>query len=187
MRKLVLISAFVGSLLAASFVLALASAVYLSDLRFQPAGLKYINGGYFDGIRVDNHQSIRTMSGVQAYSWDAPMKIGSTPYSKGLVFHMVGSETVKATWSLNKRYRSLSATIGLDSVQDVPGVYPHVTVNFIGDGKTVGTAMIDDQYGKPVPTAAVNVPLTGIKSLTVEVILTRGQGTNLDIVSPVLQ
>jgi NPCBM/NEW2 domain len=187
MRKLVSIFACVGLALVAPLVFALAGEIYLSDSPFQPAGLKYINGGYFDGIRVDNHQSIRTMSGVQAYSWDAPMKIGSQPYSKGLMFHLVGSETVKATWKLNKRYQSLSAIIGLDNVQDVPGVFPHVVVNFIGDGKRVGTATIDDQYGKPAPTASVNVPLTGVRSLIVEVILARAQGTNIDIVNPELQ
>ena len=187
MRKLLSISAWLGSALIAPLAFAIAGGVYLSDLPFHPAGLKYLNGGYFDGIRIDNRASIRTMSGTQSYSWDAPMKIGSASYSKGLVFHMVGSETVKATWSLNKRYKSLSATIGLDNVQDVPGVYPHVIVKFMGDGAVVGTATIDDQFGKPVPTTDVSVPLTGVRSLTVEVILTRGQSSNVDIVYPELK
>jgi NPCBM/NEW2 domain len=160
---------------------------YLSDLPFQPAGLKYVNGGYFDGIRVNSHQTITTMSGSQYYSWDRPIQINGQEYDKAVLFHVVHDETVEATWSLNRRYSTLNAMIGLDDTQDMPGIFPHITVRFIGDHRTLGSASFQSVYGTPNPTPKVEISVAGINSLTVEVTMTgTGGGTNLDIVNPQL-
>jgi len=189
MRTLAPILAFFA--LGAVFITPMAQAkdvVYLSDLRFKPAGLRYVNGGYFDGIRVNGNQTIDTMSGSQSYTWDAPIKVNGQAYDKGLLFHVVHDETVKATWTLNHRYKELTAMVGLDDTQDIAGIFPRVTVNFIGDQKTLGSATIRSVYGKPNPTPSVDINISGVNSLTVEVTMKgTGGGTNLDIVNPELQ
>ena len=112
-----------------------ASVVYLSDQHFKPAGLKgNPSGGYYDGIRVNSHETIITNSGSQANQWDRPTQISGQEYDKSLLFHVVKDETVTATWSLDHNFTKLTAMIGLDDTQDIPGIYPLVTVNFIGDG-----------------------------------------------------
>jgi hypothetical protein len=164
-----------------------AGVVYLSDLPFQPAGLTNGNGSYFDGIRVNSHQTITTMTGSQYYSWDRPIQIGGQAYDKAVLFHLVHDETVKATWALNHRFSRLTGIIGLDDTQDMPGIFPHVTVTFIGDHRTLGSASFQSVYGTPNPTPAVDINVAGVNSLTVEVTLTgTGGGTNLDIVNPQL-
>jgi hypothetical protein len=169
--------------------MALAAATYLSDLPFTVSGLKGVaNQGYFDGIRVDGHNTVRTMAGTfPTDTWDGPMKVAGTVYTKGLTFHMVHDETMKATWALGGRYSKLTGTVALDDYQGVPGAYPHVTVNFIGDGKSLATTEFTSVYGKPNPTPSFDVSLAGVKSLAIAVTITDAQSTNLDILNPQLQ
>jgi hypothetical protein len=174
------------------FITAIAQAsnvVYLSDLHFKAAGLKgNPSGGYYDGIRVNSHETIITNSGSQANQWDRPTRISGQEYDKSLLFHVVKDETVTATWSLDHKFTKLNALIGLDDTQDIPGIYPLITVNFIGDGKARGSASIQTVYGKPNPTPSVDIDVTGVNSLTVAITFKgTGGGTNLDIVNPELQ
>jgi hypothetical protein len=166
-----------------------ANVVYLSDLHFKPAGLKgNPSGGYYDGIRVNSHETIITNSGSQANQWDRPTKISGQEYDKSLLFHVVKDETVTATWSLDHNFTKLTAMIGLDDTQDIPGIYPLITVKFIGDGKARGSAAIQSVFGKPNPTPSVDIDVTGVNSLTVAITFKgTGGGTNLDIVNPELQ
>jgi hypothetical protein len=166
-----------------------ASVVYLSDQHFKPAGLKgNPSGGYYDGIRVNSHETIITNSGSQANQWDRPTQISGQEYDKSLLFHVVKDETVTATWSLDHNFTKLTAMIGLDDTQDIPGIYPLVTVNFIGDGNARGSAAIQSVFGKPNPTPSVDIDVTGVNSLTVAITFKgTGGGTNLDIVNPELQ
>jgi NPCBM/NEW2 domain len=177
--------------LAAVLVMAVAQAagsIYLSDLPLKPVGLKYQNSGYFDGIRVNSHASIITMSGSQSWGWDRPTRINMQLYPKSILFHVVHDETVGATWALNHRYSTLTAMIGLDDTQDIPGVYPYIAVKFIGDKKNLGGTSFATAYGKPFPTPSLNLNVTGVNSLTVEITFKgTGGGTNLDIVNPELQ
>jgi NPCBM/NEW2 domain len=185
-----IVSIFAVFALVAVFITSMglaASNAYLSDLPFQPAGLKYVNSSYFDGIRVNSHQTITTMSGSQYYSWDRPIQINGQEYDKAVLFHVVHDETVQATWSLNRRYSALTAMIGLDDTQDMPGIFPHIMVRFIGDHKTLGTTSFQSVYGTPNPTPSVHINVAGVNSLTVVVTMTgTGGGTNLDIVNPQL-
>jgi hypothetical protein len=131
-----------------------ADTTYLSDLPFQPAGLTYINSGYFDGIRVNDHQAITTMSGSQYYSWDRPIMVNGQEYDESVLFHVVHDETIQATWLLNHRYSRLTAVVGLDDTQDMPGTFPGVTVTFIGDHRTLGKSSFQTVYGTPNPRRA---------------------------------
>jgi len=176
----------------AVFIAAIAQAadvVYLSDLPFKPSGLKgNPKGGYYDGIRVNSHETIITNSGSQTNQWDRPTQINGQEYDKSLLFHVVKDETVEATWALNHKFTKLTAMIGLDDTQDIPGIYPLITVNFIGDGKALRSASIQSVFGKPNPTPTVDIDLTGVNSLTVSITFKgTGGGTNLDIVNPELQ
>jgi len=166
-----------------------ASVVYLSDLPFKATGLKgNPKGGYYDGMRVNSHETIITNSGTQANQWDRPTQINGQEYDKSLLFHVVKDETISATWVLNRGYSRLTAMTGLDDTQDIPGVYPLITINFIGDGKTLGSASILSVYGKPNPTPSVDINLSGVNSLTIEITFKgTGGGTNVDIVNPALQ
>jgi NPCBM/NEW2 domain len=174
------------------FIAAIAQAanvVYLSDLSFKPSGLKgNPNGGYFDGIRVNSHNTIITMSGSQSNGWDRPTQINGQEYDKSLLFHVVKDETVEATWALKHNFTKLTAMIGLDDTQDIPGIYPLITVNFSGDGKALGSASIQSVFGKPNPTPSVDINVSGVNSLTVAITFKgTGGGTNIDIVNPELQ
>lgn len=176
----------------AVFITAIAQAanpVYLSDLPFKASGLKgNPSGGYYDGIRVNSHETIITNSGTQANQWDRQTQINGQEYDKSLLFHVVKDETVSATWSLKGGYTKLTAVIGLDDTQDIPGIYPLITVNFTGDGKALGSASIQSVYGKPNPTPAVSIDVTGVNSLTIAITFKgTGGGTNVDIVNPELQ
>ena len=176
----------------AVFIAAIAQAadvVYLSDLPFKSSGLKgNPSGGYYDGIRVNSHQTIITNSGSQANQWERPTQVNGQEFDKSLLFHVVKDETVTATWSLNHKFTKLTAMIGLDDTQDIPGIYPLITVNFIGDGKPLGSASIQSVYGKPNPTPSVGIDVTGVTSLTVAITFKgTGGGTNVDIVNPELQ
>jgi hypothetical protein len=166
-----------------------ANVVYLSDLPFKPAGLKgNPSGGYYDGIRVNSHETIITNSGTQANQWERPTQISGQKYDKSLLFHVVKDETVTATWSLDHKFSKLTATIGLDDTQDIPGIFPLITVKFIGDGKARGSASILSVYGKPNPTPSVDIDVSGVNSLTVTITFKgTGGGTNLDVVNPELQ
>lgn len=166
-----------------------ANVVYLSDLPFKASGLKgNPSGGYYDGIRVNSHETIITNAGSQPNQWDRPTQINGQEYDKSVLFHLVKDETVTATWALNHGFKELTAMIGLDDTQDIPGIYPLVTVNFIGDGKSLGSASIQSVFGKPNPTPLVDIDLKGVNSLTVEITFKgTGGGTNLDIVNPELQ
>jgi len=166
-----------------------ASNAYLSDLPFKASGLKgNPNGGYYDGIRVNSHETIITDAGSQANQWDRPTRINMQLYPKSLLFHVVKDETVTATWALNHGYKKLTAMIGLDDTQDIPGIYPYITVKFIGDKKALGGASIQSVFGKQDPTPSVDINVTGVNSLTVEITFKgTGGGTNLDIVNPELQ
>jgi hypothetical protein len=166
-----------------------ANVVYLSDLPFKASGLKgNPNGGYFDGIRVNSHETIITTSGSQSNEWDRPTRIDEQEYDKSLLFHVVKDETVTATWALNHGFTKLTAMIGLDDTQDIPGIYPLITVNFIGDGKVLGSASIQSVYGKPNPTPGVDINVSGVNSLMVEITFKgTGGGTNVDIVNPELR
>jgi len=166
-----------------------ANLVYLSDLRFKPSGLKgNPSGGYYDGIRVNSHETIITNSGSQANQWDRPTRVNGQEYDKSLLFHVVKDETVAATWALNHRFTKLTAMIGLDDTQDIPGIYPLVKVTFVGDGKALGSASIQSVFGKPNPTPSADINVSGVKSLTIEINFKgTGGGTNLDIVNPELQ
>jgi hypothetical protein len=178
--------------LVAVFATAIAQAannVYLSDLPFKASGLKgNPAGGYYDGIRVNSHETIITNSGSQANDWERPTQIDGQEYDKSLLFHVVKDETVSATWALNHGFKKLTAMIGLDDTQDIPGIYPLITVNFVGDGKALGSASIQSVYGKPNPTPGVDIDVSGVNSLTVEITFKgTGGGTNVDIVNPELQ
>jgi hypothetical protein len=166
-----------------------ADIVYLSDLPFKPSGLKgNPKGGYYDGIRVNSHETIITNAGTQANQWDRPTQINGQEYDKSLLFHAVKDETITATWSLNHKFTKLTAMIGLDDTQDIPGIYPLITVNFTGDGKALGSASIQSVFGKPNPTPTVDIDLTGVNSLTIAITFKgTGGGTNVDIVNPELQ
>jgi hypothetical protein len=166
-----------------------ANVVYLSDLQFKASGLKgNPNGGYYDGIRVNSHETIITSSGTQSNQWERPTRIGGQDYDKSVLFHVVKDETVSATWALNHGFTKLTALIGLDDTQDIPGIYPLITVNFIGDGKKLGSASIQSVYGKPDPTPSVDLNVSGVKSLAIEITFKgTGGGTNLDIANPELQ
>jgi hypothetical protein len=176
----------------AVFVTAIAQAanvVYLSDLRFKASGLKgNPAGGYYDGIRVNSHETIITDAGTQANQWERPTQINGQAYDKSLLFHVVKDETVTATWPLKNGFTKLTAMIGLDDTQDIPGIYPLITVKFIGDGKSLGTAAIQSVYGKTNPTPGVDINVSGVDSLTVAITFKgTGGGTNVDIVNPELQ
>jgi NPCBM/NEW2 domain len=166
-----------------------ANVVYLSDLSFKASGLKgNPSGGYYDGIRVNSHETIITNAGSQANQWDRPTQINGQEYDKSVLFHLVKDETVTATWALNHGFTKLTAMIGLDDTQDIPGIYPLVTVHFIGDGKSLGSASIQSVFGKPNPTPLVDIDLSGVNALTVEITFKgTGGGTNLDIVDPELK
>ncbi|HEY7994777.1 MAG TPA: NPCBM/NEW2 domain-containing protein [Candidatus Eremiobacteraceae bacterium] len=166
-----------------------ANVVYLSDLPFKASGLKgNPNGGYYDGIRVNSHETIITSSGSQSNQWERPTGIGGQAYPKSVLFHVVKDESVTATWALNRGFTKLTAMIGLDDTQDIPGIYPLITVDFIGDGKKLGSASIQSVYGKPDPTPSVDLNVSGVNSLVVEITFKgTGGGTNLDIVNPELQ
>jgi len=166
-----------------------ASVVYLSDLPFKASGLKgNPNGGYYDGIRVNSHQTIITSTGSQSNDWERPTRIDGQEYDKSLLFHVVKDESVTATWALKAGFTKLTATIGLDDTQDIPGIFPLITVKFIGDGKSLGSASIQSVYGKPNPTPSVDINVAGVKSLTVEITFKgTGGGTNIDIANPELQ
>jgi hypothetical protein len=181
------IFAFVGVFVTA--IAQAANAVYLSDLPFKASGLKgNPSGGYYDGIRVNSHETIITNSGSQANQWDRPTQLNGQEYDKSLLFHAVKDETVTATWSLNHKFTKLTAMIGLDDTQDIPGIYPLITVNFTGDGKALGSASIQSVFGKPNPTPAVDIDVTGVNSLTIAITFKgTGGGTNVDIVNPELQ
>lgn len=186
MRRFVLgfVLAFAASSCVA--VAASASGTYLSDLPFTLSGLKYYSEAYFDGVRVDGHASIRTLSGSQSFEWDGPTKIAGQTYDEGLTFHMEHDETMKATWALAGRYTKLTATVGLDDYQGSTAEYPHVTVKFVGDGKVLATADFTSVYGKVNPTPSVEADLTGVKSLEIAVTMVGAGGTNLDVVNPEL-
>jgi hypothetical protein len=166
-----------------------ANVVYLSDLRFKASGLKGDpNGGYYDGIRVNSHETIITNRGTQANRWDRPTQINGQEYDKSVLFHVVKDETVTATWALNRGYKELTAMIGLDDTQDIPGIYPLVTATFSGDGKTLGGASIQSVFGQPNPTPQVDLNVSGVNSLTVAITFKgTGGGTNVDIVNPALE
>jgi hypothetical protein len=176
----------------AVFITAIAQAanvVYLSDLPFKASGLKgNPSGGYYDGIRVNSHETILTNTGSQANQWDRPTQINGQVYDKSLLFHVVKDETVSATWSLKHGFTKLTAMVGLDDTQDIPGIYPLITVNFTGDGKALGSTSIQSVYGKPNPTPSVDIDVTGVDSLTIAITFKgTGGGTNVDIVNPALQ
>jgi hypothetical protein len=178
-----------AAFLAGAASLALAGQLYLSDLPFTVDGLKGVaNQGYFDAIRVNSHNTVRTMAGTFPTDiWSGPMKLSGTTYDKGLTFHMVHDETMKATWLLAARYSRLTATVGLDDNQDVPGTYPDVTVTFLGDGKALDKVNFLSVYGKTNPTPSVDVPLNGVKSLTIAVTMSGASSTDLDIINPELE
>jgi hypothetical protein len=176
----------------AVFAAAIAQAandVYLSDLPFKSSGLKgNPAGGYYDGIRVNSHETIITNSGSQSNDWERPTQINGQEYDKSLLFHVVKDETVSATWTLNHGFKKLTAMIGLDDTQDIPGIYPLITVNFVADGKAISSASIQSVYGKPNPTPGVDVDVSGVNSLKIEITFKgTGGGTNVDIVNPDLQ
>ena len=179
--------AFVAVLITA--IAQAADVVYLSDLPFKASGLKgNPSGGYYDGIRVNSHETIITNTGSQANQWDRPTRINEQEYDKSLLFHVVKDETVTATWSLNRKFTKLTAMIGLDDTQDIPGIYPLITVNFTGDGRALGSASIQSVFGKPNPTPTVDIDLTGVNSLTIAITFKgTGGGTNVDVVNPELQ
>lgn len=187
MKKFALIAAIISATFSFT-VTARADTAYLSDLPFKVAGLHGVpNNGYFDAIRVNDAAAIRTMKGTEPSDvWDAPTKVNGQAYPKELTFHMVRDGTMTATWSLGGKYKSLNAMVAMDDSQGVPGVYPSVTVKFIGDGKVLQTAQMDISYGKPNPTPAVNVNLSNVKALTISVTMLRAQSTNVDIVNPQL-
>jgi hypothetical protein len=166
-----------------------ADVAYLSDLPLKASGLKgNPNGGYFDGIRVNSHETIITNVGTQANQWDRPTQINGQKYDKSLLFHVVKDETVTATWALNRGFTRLTAMLGLDDTQDIPGIFPLITFSFTGDGKALGSASILSAYGKPNPTPSVTINVSGVKSLTVAITFRgTGGGTNVDIVNPALQ
>ena len=179
--------AFVAALI--TTIAQAADVVYLSDLPFKPSGLKgNPKGGYYDGIRVNSHETIITNTGTQANQWDRPTQVNGQEYDKSLLFHAVKDETITATWALNHKFTKLTAMIGLDDTQDIPGIYPLITVDFTGDGKALGSASIQSVFGKPNPTPSVDIDLTGVNSLTIAITFKgTGGGTNLDIVNPELQ
>ena len=179
--------AFVAVLITA--IAQAADSSIFADLPFKPSGLKgNPKGGYYDGILVNSHETIITNAGTQANQWDRPTQINGQEYDKSLLFHVVKDETVTATWSLNHKFTKLTALIGLDDTQDIPGIYPLITVNFTGDGKALGSASIQSVFGKPNPTPAVNIDLTGVNSLTIAITFKgTGGGTNVNIVNPELQ
>jgi hypothetical protein len=166
-----------------------AKIVYLSDLPMKASGLiGNPSGGYYDGIRVNSHETIITNLGSQANQWERPTQINGQAYDKSVLFHVVKDETITATWALNHAFKTLTAVIGLDDTQDIPGIYPLITVHFIGDGKALGSASIQSVYGQPNPTPGVSINVKGIDSLTVEITFKgTGGGTNVDIVDPELQ
>lgn len=164
-----------------------AAARYLSDLPFTLAGAHYYSSAYSDGVRVNGHGTIRTENGSQAYDWPGPLKVAGTTYADGLTFRMIHSGSMSATWMLHKRYSKLTALIGLDDNQDIPGVYPEVTVKFVGDGKVLGTASFASVYGQPVQTPSVTIPLTGVNALKIAVTLGNASDTDLDVINPLLQ
>jgi hypothetical protein len=169
--------------------LALANGTYLSDLPFSVAGLKgEANQGYFDAIRVNGHNTVRTMKGTFPTDiWDGPMKAAGTVYTEGLSFLMVHDETMTATWDLAGRYAKLTGIVALDDYQGVPGVYPTVSVKFVGDGKVLQTVGFTSVYGKPNPMPAVDASLNGVKSLTIAVTMQNASSTLLDFLNPQLQ
>jgi hypothetical protein len=180
---------FFLSAVVCSASLAMADGASLSDLPFTVAGLKGVaNQGYFDAIRVDGHNTVRTMKGTFPTTiWDGPMKVAGTVYDKGLTFLMVHDETMSATWNLGARYSKLTGVVALDDYQGVPGVYPTITVKFVGDGKVLQTVGFTSVYGKPNPTPAVDVSLDGVKSLTIAVTMQNSGSTLLDILNPALE
>lgn len=169
-------------------IAARADTTYLSDLPFSVAGLHGVpNNGYFDAMRVNDRAAIVTMKGSEPSDvWDGPTKINGQAYPRELTFHMVREGTMTATWHLGGKYAHLNALVGLDDDQGVPGVYPSVTVKFIGDDSVLQTAQIDAAYGKQNPTQTVDVDLSNVKVLTISVRIVHADSTNVDIVNPQL-